>query len=59
MIIDYEKNKKLQNKNREKYNLVIATSLISLGINNYSTFPIIDKTLMEVVINWKKFYKMY
>ena len=48
MIIDYEKIKNLQNKNREKYNLVIATSLISLGINNYSTFPVIDKTLMEV-----------
>jgi len=48
MIIDYEKIKNLQNKNREKYNLVIATSLISLGINNYSTFSINDKTLMEV-----------
>lgn len=48
MIIDYEKIKKLQNKNREDYKLVTATSLISLGINNYSTFPVKNNTAMEV-----------
>ena len=37
MIIDYEKNKKLENKNREKSYLVSSNSLISLGITNYST----------------------
>lgn len=48
MIIDYEKNKKLQNKNREKSYLVSSNSLISLGINNYSTNSIKNKLLLEV-----------
>ena len=48
MIIDNEKYKNKQNKNREDYKLVTATSLISLGINNYSTVPIKEKALLEV-----------
>jgi len=50
MIIDYEKNKKLQNKNREKSYLVSSNSLISLGITNYSTNSIRNKLISEV---WK------
>jgi len=50
MIIDYEKIKKLQNKNREKDILVIATLLTSLGTTNYITNPVINKDNLEV---WK------
>jgi len=50
MIINNEKYKNKQNKNRGEIYLVSSNSLISLGVINYSTNSIKNKRILE---DWK------